>query len=359
MRERHKTGSVVYDKARGTWRFLQWVDGKRKSQTIGTKQEYPSKSAAWKAVKPLARVSTTPTVSTLIEQYMQEKMPTRLDTRRGYESWISVHILPKWGQHRITDLQARPVEVWLNTLPLAPKSRVHIRGILSSLWKFAMWKQDLSVQVNPMSLVSIKDASKRLRQPRSLTVEQFRLLLSHLREPFGLMALVCVCFGLRISECLALRWSDVDWLNCLLRVERGIVEQNVDEVKTDESRKSLVIANDLLERLKLWKQTTEFSGNDDWIFASPIKLGRQPYSYTGFWRELDRAGQECGIGHIGTHTFRHSYRMWIDAVGTPIGVQQKLMRHADIRTTMNIYGDAASADMREAHEKVVRMALAA
>ena len=89
----------------------------------------------------------------------------------------------------------------------------------------------------------------------------------------------------------------------------------------------------------------------------PLKLGRQPYSYTGFWRELDRAGKECGIGHIGTHTFRHSYRMWIDAVGTTVGVQQKLMRHADIRTTMNIYGDAASADMREAHGKIVQLAL--
>jgi integrase len=34
------------------------------------------------------------------------------------------------------------------------------------------------------------------------------------------------------------------------------------------------------------------------------------------------------------------------------------MRHADIRTTMNTYGDAATADMRNAQEKVVRRALA-
>jgi hypothetical protein len=33
------------------------------------------------------------------------------------------------------------------------------------------------------------------------------------------------------------------------------------------------------------------------------------------------------------------------------------MRHSDIRTTMNIYGDAASADMRQAHGKIVQMAL--
>jgi hypothetical protein len=45
MRERHKTGSLVFDRSRGTWRFLQWVNGKRKSVTIGTKQEFPTKAA--------------------------------------------------------------------------------------------------------------------------------------------------------------------------------------------------------------------------------------------------------------------------------------------------------------------------
>ena len=46
-------------------------------------------------------------------------------------------------------------------------------------------------------------------------------------------------------------------------------------------------------------------------------------------------------------------RTWLDSVGTPVGVQKKLMRHADVRTTMNIYGDAVTPDMREAHGKMV------
>jgi hypothetical protein len=40
-----------------------------------------------------------------------------------------------------------------------------------------------------------------------------------------------------------------------------------------------------------------------------------------------------------------------------IAVQQKLMRHADIRTTMNIYGDVVTAEMSQAHAKVVLMVL--
>jgi Phage integrase family len=116
------------------------------------------------------------------------------------------------------------------------------------------------------------------------------------------------------------------WLGAKLNIERGIVKQIVDDVKTDSSRKFLAVDKELLEVLRLWKQTTQFSAEEDWIFASPVKLGRLPYSYTGFWRELERASKEAGIGHLGTHAFRHTYRSWLDAVGTPIAVQQKLMR---------------------------------
>ena len=66
--------------------------------------------------------------------------------------------------------------------------------------------------------------------------------MSHLRQPFSTLALTCVCFGLRISEALALKWADVDWLSGTLPVERGIVQQIVDDVKTDDSRKTLTVS---------------------------------------------------------------------------------------------------------------------
>jgi integrase len=93
------------------------------------------------------------------------------------------------------------------------------------------------------------------------------------------------------------------------------------------------------------------------MFASPVQIGRLPWSYDQVWRMYQKAARAAKIGGFGTHCLRHTYRTWLDSVGTSVGVQQKLMRHADIRTTMNVYGDAVTADMAKAHGKVVGLAL--
>lgn len=81
-RARHQRGSVVFDKRRKTWNYLTSENGKRRSKLIGTRQQYPTKSAAWEAAEKLcpapAPAVNSPTVSTLVEQYRQEKQPQRL-----------------------------------------------------------------------------------------------------------------------------------------------------------------------------------------------------------------------------------------------------------------------------------------
>jgi integrase len=301
-------------------------------------------------------ISSGETVKDVSTRYQSERMPSRHSTARVYRSFLDNHILPRWGDTLIRDVQPRPVELWLKQLPLSPKSKTHVRSLMHALVEFAMWSGILSISRNPISLVQNKGAMRRTRKARSLTVEQFHILLVELHEPFATMVLLCVCLGLRISEALALRWSDVDWLGSQLSIRRGIVEQVVDDVKTEGSAKTFTLAGELLDRLKSWKQLAEFSGAEDWIFASPVKIGRLPYSYTGVWRELVRAAGVARIGHLGTHAFRHTYRSWLDAVGTSVAVQQKLMRHADIRTTFNIYGDVVTDEMTTASSKVAQLA---
>jgi integrase len=66
---------------------------------------------------------------------------------------------------------------------------------------------------------------------------------------------------------------------------------------------------------------------------------------------LRPAGEKIGLQGVGWHSFRHTYRTLIDDIGTPLGVQQRLMRHADIKTTMNTYGSAFEKTKRRAKSR--------
>jgi integrase len=360
---------VIYSRKRGTW-HLKWIeeDGRACRRQLGTIRELPTRAYAEKAaqpfrrmlVKPIEVVPTVRTVRTLATQYIAEKMEDgemRVSTSRSLQAWLKNHILPKWGDQPITDLQARPVGRWLRGLSLSPKSRVHIRNLIRQLWDYAMLCGDVALERNPMELVRIKGATKRQRKPRSLTVGEFQRFLVQLDGPFRTIALVCISFGLRISECLGLRWSDVDWLNAQLNVERGIVRQVVGDCKTEYSERPMSIDPMMLDILQSWRQQSQFAANDDWIFGSPVKLGRLPWSYPRVLQVFYKAAADAGIGRLSTHTMRHTYRSWLDAGGTPIAVQQKLMRHASITTTMNTYGDVVTDEMAQAHSRVVQLAL--
>jgi len=64
-----------------------------------------------------------------------------------------------------------------------------------------------------------------------------------------------------------------------------------------------------------------------------------------------------GVGRLGWHAFRHTYSTLLNEHGTDVKVQQELLRHADIRTTMNIYTRAVPERLRKANSKLVRLLL--
>ena len=101
-----------------------------------------------------------------------------------------------------------------------------------------------------------------------------------------------------------------------------------------------------------------FANCEAWVFANP-ETGR-PY-WPGRIQEnwLVPAAQIAGLGRIGWHTFRHSHSTLLHALGVDLKVQQELLWHADIRTTMNIYTHAVPTALREANSKVVRLVLPA
>src|ERR1051326_1192538 len=89
------SGSIVYDQRRRTWHLYTYENGKRRNKLIGHKRDLPNRSAARRAaaeMQPPPQPATpsepgVPTVQELVTAYLQEKAPTRKDTRRSYQVW--------------------------------------------------------------------------------------------------------------------------------------------------------------------------------------------------------------------------------------------------------------------------------
>ena len=271
---------------------------------------------------------------------------------------VNSHIRSKWADFPLDKVKPMVVEEWLRQLPLAPKSRANIRSLMYSIFKCAERWELIEMGKNPIALVRVKEGSKRLKTPRVLTVNEYCAPLPHLQEPYRTMVIVAQCLGLRVSEIVALKWGDFDFQNLTLLVQRSIVHGRIGAVKTEYSRDIVPLDPQLVSVLHDWRRRAAFKGEADWLFANPQT--RKPYHQEQIQKKhLKNAATAAEIGpDIGCHTFRHTYRSWLDASGAPLKVQQELMRHASITTTMNVYGKAMPSIKREANSKVVSMALA-
>ena len=372
-RTRYQFGSLRRKKrAKGpdVWLFRYWnrqnPSAKRPSITLGTVEEYPTQTDARRAVEGLRLeinnglpLRETVTFQGLIDRYVSEEIERgelAHTTKEPELNRIKKHISPMWGMCLLQEVKPYPVQEWLRKLPVAPKTRGHIRSLMYRIFEKAMLWELVPLERNPMGLVELKGVSKRLKPPRILTEEEFGDLLSQLDHPYRCMVLLAGCTGLRISEVMGLRWSLIDFEGLVMQIREGYARSQITKLKSECSQDELPLDPDVATILFEWKRLCPET-QDDWVFPSPRT--DKPYDSGSLRKKvLKTAAVRAGIpGPIGWHTLRHSYRAWLDKTGAPLGVQQKLMRHANISTTMNVYGGAFMESKRKANTSVVQSVL--
>ena len=388
-KRQRKTGPPV-------WEFCYTDPSQQnaKQHVIFSTIEYPTKRDVQKAVQPILlrvngsqayRTRQEPTFGDLVERFIREErlreikaQPAgqteteglRYSTAGAYLSNLQRHILPRWGSMTIASVRAGDVLEWLQGVrttprtigvasrPLSPKSRGHLKALMGRLFEKAMLWGLIDLQRNPMELVEVRGVSKRRKKPEILTVKQYQAISAKLPDPYRTMFTVAICLGLRVNEILALKWSDFDFDAGTVRVQRGVVHGRISGVKTEYSEDDLPIhpafATILLDWLTHCART-----EDGWVFPNP-NTGNPYHAETIQQDYLRPAGEAIGLSwSVGWHTARHTYRSLLDDAGAPIGVQQKLMRHAQVSTTMDIYGSAYLESKRVANGNVVDLILTA
>ncbi len=394
-RARYQRGGLTLIKRRAgpkvweyRWRETQ-IDGtrKRRSMIVGSVEEYPTESEAQTAADHLRLNINDPTrrgpnkditVETLVNHYREHELPDifyKNDVTRGsddeqrktystqhtYDGYLRKWVLPRWRAYKLSEVKAVEVEQWLKRLcfdngePLAKGSKAKIRNIMSALYSHAIrWEWTTR---NPIT--SVRQSAKRQKIPEILTVDELVKLLTAIPEPFRTAVFLDGASGLRVGELLGLKWEDVDFERNVIHIKRSIVKQKIGPPKTETSQKPIPLNAELAKALRLWKMKTIYNRPDDWVYASPAMNGTQPYWPNSIFRVyIKPAAKEIGLTKpIGWHTFRHTFGTILNANGENPKVIQELLRHANLKVTMDTYVQAVSDEKRRAQTKVVEMLL--
>lgn len=369
MSRRYQDGCLYREKRKAgpdVWVF-RFRDGQvNRKEKVGTVEQFPTRKAAMKGCESLRaninKEARSPhTVAELVTHYTDKELSAdgnkAHSTREMYGSYIKTWILPKWGQYSVSDVRTVDVETWLPTLPLANASRAKIRSVMSAIFNHAIrWE---FFNRNPITLV--RQSAKRVRLPDVLTVDEIGALLGELANPCRTAVLLAATTGLRVSELLALKWSDVCFDRGEICPGRAIVDQVVGNLKTEASGKAVPMDSALASALLDWRGSCPYNQDADFLFGSPRMGGQQPYWPDSLLRKVIRpAAVRAEISkHIGWHSFRRTLATLLQANGASVKATTDILRHASSRLTMDLYAQSIPADRRTAQSGVIGAVLAA
>jgi hypothetical protein len=234
-RNRYQQGSIrKIKRAHGfAWefRYRALEGGKRKLKAQTFRGDlYPTEADVRRAVG--ARVpdlndgtvyspSVAVTFGALLDRYIAEEMPSRKSTSDSYMSIIKNHLRPRWENMVLSDIRPALIHSWFQSLKLQPVSKGHVRSLMRLLFDRAtLWEYLPLERRNPLELVKIKRVTKRSKEPVVITYDQFRAVVQRLPAHVNMMVVVSGCLGLRVSEILGLKWSDIDWKKRTITIQR-------------------------------------------------------------------------------------------------------------------------------------------
>lgn len=371
-RQRYQSGSLTIERRSNgpdvwVYRWRESVgtgQSVQRKRIIGSTKEFPTESAARRAVDALRldinaeAVSTSSmTIGELAKHYREielgeESGKTNL-TRDVYRHHLDAYILPKWGSERIGDIRAFRVEAWLKTLDKSDGTRAKIKAVFGVLYQHAMrygWASR-----NPIR--EVRQSAKRQHEPDVLTPDEVTALLAALPAYARTMAVVAAVTGLRRGELVGLKWEDIDFDNGKIHIRRSLVDNVEGQPKTEASKRPIPLEPALAYALRQWQKQTSYAKPSDWVFASPFNVGRSPY-YPGtvLQKVIRPAALGAGISkRIGWHTFRRTTATWLMANGETVKTAQELMRHATPTMTLGTYAQAITEDKRAAQSRITAL----
>jgi integrase len=223
------------------------------------------------------------------------------------------------------------------------RSLKNARNFLSGAFKYAVNKR--LIATNPVQGV-ITPKGTRPGKTHAYTLNEVYALLDALHEePAHTLCLTAALSGLSQSELVALKWDDIG--EGEINVRRGVWHGKVSKTKTaarEESLPLLPIVRDALEEHKAR------NGYQEWVFHGETG---EPLRMDNFNARIVRPTlKEAKVPWHGWHAFRRGLASNLQELGADPKVAQAILRHANVRTTLDFYTKVRPEQRTEAMSKL-------
>lgn len=313
-------------------------------------------------------------------------IPMYLEVKKGslsprihaeYERSINDFILPALGHFKLSELRPTHIQEFVNQLQNVPKRRRtgEIDGDGNNRLAPATIRRRLtilqSILATAVKLDIIYDNpadSKRLTLPKVptpkieiFTKQEMETMLSCLDDEslqFKTLIWIAVCSGCRAGEITGLKFSDFDYDNCQMTVERSIYKLKNQpiaikppkdyETRTIKLPKEVI---DLVKLLQVEKRREQFTlgtawNGDNWLFTQIDGSVMHPHTAGS---QFNKFLKKHDLPHKKFHSLRHSSATFLLFGGLDIKAVQSRLGHADISTTQKYLHVVQEADEQAAN----------
>jgi integrase len=329
------------------------VTGKRKQQWVSVKGN--KKDAEKRLSEMLHQIDTgsfmrpgKTTVADFLERWLEDYR--RNLSPRSYERYGSVlrtYLIPDLGSMVLTQLKPEHLQRLYTIMQnnnLSAGTVAYVHNVIHVALKTAM-QWGLIVR-NPADAVT----TPRVRRNEMQTWDEQEIsqfLETAKSTPYYALFYMALFTGMRRSEILALRWSDVDLVTGQVSVGRSLHHLNdgtliFSETKSARSRRTIALPPSATLVLKQHQEKQRLDclilnkprTNDDLVFGTLEGKPRLPDTVTMAWRSV---ATQAGVKVIRLHDARHTHASIMLKQGIHPKIVQERLGHSSIRMTLDIY----------------------
>jgi integrase len=360
-RRRYQKGQLLLKGKKGKRWVARWrediirPDGtryrQRRSETLGTQKEYPTRRLAERALEQRlteARVNSldykprpTATFREFAMKWNKDVLSQlKPSTRSADSSRLKKHLIPDLGEILMRDITTQRLQTFIaqKAMSVAPKSVKNLVALLRMMWNQAKaWGY---VQHDPFGSLVLPEG-KPLNE-RCLSLAEMRAIIAAGKEPYKTFYWILAETGLRSGEIGGLTIANLLLDQGAIRVSQSAWRGTIQTVKSKKGNRICEISPLLVEHLRTYVRSWR-PNLLNLVFASGN--GTPWDTDTIRKRKLYPLLKRLGIERCGFHAFRHGNATMMDQEQVPMATRQNRLGQSDARTTMG-YTHAITEDGR-------------